>query len=218
MSSLKPLQLYHRGPGPNPWKVVTILEELKLPYVLVKVDDVKGKDYLAINPNGRVPALVDPNTKVTTWESGSNIDYLIDTYDQDHKISFGSSPEKFLARNWAHFQMSGQGPYFGQKAWFTRYHPEKVPSAIARYDKEIERILGVIELHLETTGQQYLVGGKASYADLMFVTWNDLIPIIKEPGFDFNTKFPATYAWYERLGARESVQKTRAAKSKATAA
>ncbi|KAF2167554.1 hypothetical protein M409DRAFT_22359 [Zasmidium cellare ATCC 36951] len=219
MSSLKPLKLYHKGAvRPNPWKVVAILEELDLPYELVKVEDIKGKEYLAINPNGRVPALVDPNTSVTTWESGSKIDHFIETYDQDHKISFGTSPEKFLARNWAHFQMSGQGPYFGQKAWFSRYHPETVQSAIDRYGNEIERILGVIELHLATTGQQYLVGNRVSYADLMFVSWNDLLPLLKGADFDYKGKFPKTFEWNERLATRESVQKTRAGKSKAMAA
>lgn len=56
--------------SPNPWKVVIVLEELALPYTLVKVTDVKSKDFLSLNPNGRVPALEDPNTNITTWEVG----------------------------------------------------------------------------------------------------------------------------------------------------
>ena len=80
---------------------------------------IKEEPYISVNPNGRVPAIEDPNTGVTLWESGAIIEYLMDTYDKDGKLHYTNSPEKFTQLSWMHFQMSGQGPYFGQKAWFT---------------------------------------------------------------------------------------------------
>lgn len=79
----------HAG-TPNPWKVLMILEELKLPYEpkLVDLADLKKEPYESINPNGRVPALEDPNTGITIWESGAILEYLVDTYDKEHTISF----------------------------------------------------------------------------------------------------------------------------------
>lgn len=99
-----------------------------------------------------------------------------------------------------------------------QYHPEKIPSAIDRYAKEIERVLGVIEFHLQSTGYQYLVGNKATYADLMWIPWNDLIPFLMGPGFDFKEKFPMTFDWIKRLGAKDAVQRMRMAKAKAISA
>lgn len=104
---------------PNPSKVLIILEELNLPYETswVELDGLKQKPYTDVNPNGRVPAIVDPNNDITLWESGAIIQYLIDTYDKDNKISYSIFPEKYLTQQWSFFQASGQGPYFGQAAW-----------------------------------------------------------------------------------------------------
>lgn len=113
MSSLKPITLYSHAAGPNPWKVAIILEELGVPYHNV-FPKVKEEPFLSINPNGRVPAIEDPNTGITLWESGAIITYLIDNYDKDEKISYKSTPEKYLSDQWLAFQISGQGPYFGQ--------------------------------------------------------------------------------------------------------
>ncbi len=79
---------------------------------------IKQKPYTDVNPNGRVPSIKDPNTGITLWESGAIIDYLIDTYDKEGKLSYTEFPQKYEQRCWEHFQMSGQGPYFGQLAWF----------------------------------------------------------------------------------------------------
>jgi glutathione S-transferase len=77
----------------------------------------------SLNPNGRVPAITDPNTSLTLWESGAIVEYLLATYDPSQTLSYPSSPNKFLTQSWLHFQTSGQGPYFGQRAWFVFYHP-----------------------------------------------------------------------------------------------
>jgi glutathione S-transferase len=113
MSSLKPITLYSHAGGPNPWKVAIVLNELGVPYNST-FPKVKEQPYLSINPNGRAPAIEDPNTGITLWESAAIVKYLIDTYDKDGKISYSSSPEKYLQDQWLAFQISGQGPYFGQ--------------------------------------------------------------------------------------------------------
>ncbi|GAP92818.2 putative glutathione S-transferase [Rosellinia necatrix] len=114
--SLKPIKAYGKG-GPNPPKVIMILEELGLPYEIedVQFADVKKPEYLAVNPNGRLPAIYDPNTDLTLWESGAIVEYLVETYDKDNKISFPrGSNESYLTKQWLYYQTTGQGPYYGQ--------------------------------------------------------------------------------------------------------
>ena len=71
--------------------------------------ELKKPPFEALNPNGRVPAIEDPNTGMTLWESGAIIEYLLETYDKDNKLSYTKAPEKFEQKCWLHFQMSGQG-------------------------------------------------------------------------------------------------------------
>lgn len=95
-----------------------VLEELGIPYnqKLMDMGDLKKPPFEKINVNGRVPAIEDPNTGITLWESGAIIEYLAETYDTKHNLTITTSPDKFLVKQWLHFQMSGQGPYFGQAA------------------------------------------------------------------------------------------------------
>jgi glutathione S-transferase len=150
-ANLLPIQLWGRR-GPNPPKVTMILEELGLPYEHMAIDfaDVKQPAYTAINPNGRLPAIRDPNNgDLTLWESGAIIDYLTERYDTDRRLSFApGSSEAYHARQWLFFQTTGQGPYFGQATWFKMYHREKVPSAFERYLGEVKRVSGVLEAYL----------------------------------------------------------------------
>lgn len=97
--------------GPNPWKVAIILEELGLKYDTKIMDftELKKDPFEKINPNGRVPAIEDPNTGINLWESGAIIEYLLETYDTENKLSYTKAPEKFQQLQWLHFQMSGQG-------------------------------------------------------------------------------------------------------------
>lgn len=77
---------------------------------VIEYGDMKKDPYESINPNGRVPAIEDPNTGVSLWESGAIIQYVVDTYDKDHKLSYGDkSPEKHQLNQWLMYQMSGQG-------------------------------------------------------------------------------------------------------------
>lgn len=104
--SIKPIEI-HGKHGPNPPKVRMIAEELGIPYNLhdVQFSDVKGPEFTKLNPNGRMPAIVDPNTDLTLWESGAIIEYLVDKYDKDNKVSFpAGSKEAYLAKQWLYFQ------------------------------------------------------------------------------------------------------------------
>ncbi|OTA60392.1 glutathione S-transferase [Hypoxylon sp. EC38] len=202
---VKPIRLWMAPPGPNPWKVVLILEELRIPYEIesIRFEHIKRKPFIGLNPNGRVPAIEDPNTDLVLWESGAIINYLVEQYDKSQLISYSTLKEKNHCNQWLHFQMSGQGPYFGQAGWFTVLHHEKLPSAIERYRNEVRRIHGVLDGWLE--GRQWLVGDKMTYADLAFTTWNDRSDDILECAPEDKFKgFPNVQAWHERMTQRPS--------------
>ncbi|KAI0898663.1 glutathione S-transferase [Annulohypoxylon nitens] len=94
--------------------------------------------------------------------------------------------------------MSGQGPYYGVAGWFIHLHPEKVPSAIDRYTKQVRRVLGVVDGLLE--GKQWLVGDKMTYADMAWVPWNDRVDTsLNVPGPNKFDGFPNVKAWHERM-------------------
>ncbi|KAL6703582.1 Transcriptional regulator ure2 [Coniothyrium glycines] len=213
---LQPITVYGKT-GPNPPKVIMILEELGLPYTInpVSFPDLKQPAYLAINPNGRMPAIQDPNTGLTLWESGAIIEYLVERYDVQRKISFAAgSNEGYLVRQWLFFQVSGQGPYYGQAAWFTRYHAEQLESAKTRYYAEIERVTAVLETHLAAQEQQHgttsdgpwLVGGRLSFADVAFVPWQQMARVFFGDAVDLR-RFTRVAGWVDRMLEREAVGK-----------
>ncbi|OQE25170.1 hypothetical protein PENSTE_c006G07920 [Penicillium steckii] len=217
--AILPIKLYGGILGPNPLKVGIILTLLELPFESVPVDfaDVKGPEYEAINPNGRLPSIHDPNTGLTIWESGAIIEYIIERYDSEEprKLSFTPrSAEAELARSFLHLQVSGQGPYYGQAYWFKNYHAEKVPSAVERYVNEAKRVTGVLDKWLgkqkETYGNNiadgpWLVGNKFSYADVAFIPWQKAALTLANEGFDEN-EFPHAKEWFERMTTKESVK------------
>ncbi|KAL1601010.1 Transcriptional regulator ure2 [Nothophoma quercina] len=211
-SSLKPITIYGKH-GPNPPKVRMLVEELGLPYELIDTQfpDLKKPDFLALNPNGRMPAIHDPNTNLTLWESGAIIEYLVEKYDTEHHLSFpAGSNEAQLARQWLYFQVSGQGPYYGQAMWFTKFHSEQLASAQDRYYREIERVTSVLNGHLQKQEKgadgPWLVGGKFSYADLAFVPWQVTINIALQGKFDLSP-YTEVKGWLERLQARAAIKK-----------
>ncbi|KAJ5474496.1 hypothetical protein N7475_004062 [Penicillium sp. IBT 31633x] len=206
---MKPITLYSHAIGPNPWKVAIVLESLGLPYETIFVDfkDVKQPPYVDINPNGRLPAIIDPNNGTQLWESGAIVHYLIETYDLDHEISYDSSPERFLTQQWLHFQATGQGPYYGQLGWFVRQTENQIV-AVERYTNEVRRVTGVLDKAL--SGRQWLVGDKCTFADLAFVPWQNMIGMMfqdKSVEEDFACCFPNVQAWMERMKKRPAVIK-----------
>ncbi|KAI0659285.1 glutathione S-transferase C-terminal-like protein [Cubamyces menziesii] len=210
-SSGKQFTLYGDVAGPNPLKVAIVLEELGLEYDVVSVDifknEHKGPEYTKLNPNGRLPTLVDhSNGDFTIWESGAILLYLAEKYDKEHKLSVADEGDKFHLIQWLFFQASGQGPYFGQAVWFMRYHPEKIPSAIERYQKEILRVLGVLESVLSK--QEWLVGGKLTIADLSFIPWNGAAIDFVLAGVEsvnVEKEYPSVYKWHKKLTQRSAV-------------
>lgn len=181
-----------------------MFEELGLNFDIksFRFDDVKKPPFININPNGRVPAIEDPNTDITLWESGAIYQYLIEQYDTEHRLSYTTLKERHLCNQWLHFQMSGQGPYYGQASWFRHLHPEKYPSAIERYDNEIRRILGVLEtvLAAKPADAQWLVGDKMTFADMAFAPWNfRLSEVLTQPWDEVWAGFPHVRAWHERM-------------------
>ncbi|KAF2244525.1 glutathione S-transferase domain-containing protein [Trematosphaeria pertusa] len=209
MTDIQPIKLWLTPPGPNPYKVLVILEELSLPYEIIsfKFDDVKKPPFVTLNPNGRVPAIEDPNTGLTLWESGAIILYLVEQYDTQGRLTHGDKVvERNLERQWLMFQMSGQGPYFGQAAWFNILHPERIPSAMARYSAEVRRILSILDGHLATS--PYLVGDKLTYADFSFIPWNSMVDIL--PGESKEEVFKGyknVVRWQDSIMARDSWKK-----------
>lgn len=211
VDQLKPIRVWGHM-GPNPPKVVMILDELGVPYNTEKVPlaDIKKPEYLAINPNGRLPSIYDPNTGITLWESGAIVEYLIERYDHSHRLSFPpGSAEAYHAKQWLFFQVSGQGPYYGQYGWFRLYAPEEIPVAIDRYAKEINRVTSVLEGHLskQKEGQEWLVGGKCSYADIAFIGWQITIARAIKPEEYNIDHYPHVKAWLARMTEREGTKK-----------
>ena len=100
--------------------------------------------------------------------------------------------------------MSGQGPYIGQKGWFERFHPEKLPSAIERYSNETKRIIQVIDTHLAKKDTAYLVGDKITYADLMLLPYFRALGVAFAPEIDTSV-WKSYTAWLERMYARPAV-------------
>ncbi|KAI0147592.1 glutathione S-transferase [Xylariaceae sp. FL1272] len=204
-----PIKVWITPPGPNPWKAVFLFEELGLNYEIssFSFEQVKKPPFININPNGRVPAIEDPNTGITLWESGAIYQYLAEVYDTENRLSYDTLKERHLCNQWLHFQMSGQGPYFGQAGWFTHLHPEKIPSAIERYTKEIRRVLGVLETALagKPADSQWLVGDKMTFADMAFFPWNArLNDVLSVPWDDVWKETPHVRAWHEKMAALPS--------------
>ncbi|KAF2022713.1 glutathione S-transferase [Setomelanomma holmii] len=192
------------APGPNTSKVIVILEELAIPYHIHSFSfaDVKKKPFIDINPNGRAPAIQDPNTDITLWETGAITQYLIEQYDTKKKLTYTDLIRRSHLNQYLMYQVSGQVPYFGQLGWFSVFHYENLPSAIERYQNETRRILSVLEGLLE--GKDWLVGDKITFADLAFLPYNDRVWFLGVPAEERWNGFPNVKGWHERMTPRKS--------------
>ena len=218
-SQFQPIKVLGKG-GPNPSKIAIILEELGLLYevVIVPLSDIKKLEYTAVNPNGRLPSIQDPNTGIILWESGAIVEYLIEIYDKEHNLSFApGTPEHFHAKQWLFFQTTGQAPYFGQAAWFKKFHHEHLPSALDRYVNEVNRVCHVLEGWLAKQKDSYggitdsdgpwMVGNRLSYADLAFIQWQRVIAMVLEKDEYDEDKYPEMKAWLDKMISRKAVAK-----------
>ena len=191
---------------PNGWKISVMLEELGIPYQLHAVNlganEQKSAGFLAMNPNGRIPVIVDSDADdFVVFESGAIMMYLA---DKCGKLAGNNAREKSQVLQWLMFQMGGVGPMMGQANVFFRYFPEKIQPAIDRYQNEGRRLLTVLDTRLEN--RDFLVGegrGEYSLADIANWCWAHTH---EWSGVDI-TGLENLKAWIERIRARPAVQK-----------
>jgi GSH-dependent disulfide-bond oxidoreductase len=202
------MDLYTFG-TPNGQKIPILLEELGIPYNVKKIDISKGEqntpEFRKINPNGKIPALVDGDT--TVFESVAILIYLAEKYK---KFLPEHGPARYETLQWCLFQAAGVGPMLGQFGHFKVFAKEKIPYAIERYQNEVLRLFGVLEEQLSKN--QYLAGDQYSIADMTTYPWLLGYTLFYKEKIDAE-KFPSINRWMAEIGARPAVQKgLRAAK------
>ena len=200
----QPIDLYY-GPTPNGWKVSIMLEETETPYNLIPVDITAGDqfkpDFLAISPNNKMPAIVDPQgiegQPLSLFESGAILLYLAEKTGQ----FIPKQPrDRYAVIQWLMFQMGGVGPMLGQTHHFRQYAPEKIPYAIDRYTNEATRLYRVLEKQLS---QVEYIAGEYSIADMAIFPW-----IISHEKQGQNlADYPHLQRWFEAINQRPAVQR-----------
>jgi GST-like protein len=194
----------HTWTTPNGRKVSVMLEECGLPYRVFKVDIGKNEqfkpEFLAINPNNRIPAIVDPQgpdgKPLKLFESGAILIYL--SGKTGGRFLPASDRGKYVALQWLMFQMGGVGPMFGQAHHFLRAAPEQVPYGIERYTKETRRLYGVLNTRL---GEAAFLADEYSVADIATFPWVARHEWHKVALEDF----PHVKRWYDTIAARPAV-------------
>ncbi|RZO64715.1 MAG: glutathione S-transferase [Sandaracinaceae bacterium] len=187
---------------PNGWKASIALEELALPYETRALDlmqgDQKDAAYLAINPNGRIPAIVDHDEDdFAVFESGAVLMYLA---EKTGRLLPTEPKARSRVIQWLMFQMGGVGPMMGQANVFFRYTPEKIPYAIERYQRESRRLFEVLDGQLaerEWLAGDYSIADIANYAWVHTYSWSG----VSVEGL------PHLKAWLERIRHRPAVQR-----------
>ncbi len=187
---------------PNGYKISIALEELALPYKLIALDlakrEQKTPEFLAINPNGRIPAIVDHDADdFAVFESGAILVYLA---EKTGKLMPSDAKGRSRVLQWLMFQMGGVGPMMGQANVFYRYLPEKIPAAIDRYQGESKRLFRVLDGHLKD--HEYLAGGY-SIADIANWAW---VRTHRWSGVDIGD-LPHLRRWRDQIRARPAVQR-----------
>jgi GSH-dependent disulfide-bond oxidoreductase len=192
----------YTAPTPNGWKVSIVLEELELPYAAYLIEILEGEQkkpwFVAINPNGRIPAIVDRGAgDFAIFESGAILIYLA---EKTGRLMPTDTKGRSLVLQWLMFQMGGVGPMMGQTNVFFRYFPEKIQPAIDRYQNETRRLLGVLDLRLRD--HEYLAG-EYSIADIANWSW---VRTHKWSGIEID-QLPNLQRWLTRIAARPAAQK-----------
>ncbi|KAK9463304.1 glutathione S-transferase [Lipomyces oligophaga] len=205
--------LYSHPVGPNGWKVAQVLCELGLEYETIMKDfgdvenGMKTPEFEAINPNGRIPVLIDHSAgDLIIWESGAIILYLVKKYDPEHKLYPASLEEQALVDTWFFFQMTTYGPYTGQAVWFKVLTGNENPKASERYVGEVHRMCKVITKQLEKPDSKgWLVLGKCTIADLSFLQWTRFLYRLE---IDIAKEYPTMNSWVEAMLAFPGVKKS----------
>ncbi len=210
-----PIELYY-WPTPNGWKISIMLEECALPYAVRPVDISKGeqfaREFLAISPNNRIPAIVDPvgpgARPISVFEFGAILQYL---GRKTGKFYPREERARVAVEEWLFWQMGGLGPMAGQANHFRRYAPEQLSYAIDRYTNEVNRLFGVMNKRL--AGRDFL-SGRYSIADMACVGW---VRLAERMGQDLG-QFPDLKRWFETIRARPAVKRAFAIRIDAAAA
>ena len=194
-------------PTPNGHKVHIALEELGLPYTVIAVDIGKGdqfrSEFLAITPNHRIPAIVDPDgpggRKLALCESAAILIYLSEK--AGGRLIPSDPAGRYTCLQWMMFQMGGVGPMFGQYNHFANYALEKIPYAIERYSNEVQRLHRVLDKRLAET--PWLAGDEYSMADIIMFPW------IRNPQRRniVLADYPNVQRWHDTIAARPAVQR-----------
>ncbi|KAH6889813.1 glutathione S-transferase [Thelonectria olida] len=214
------ITLYTVG-TPNGIKASILLEELGLDYKVypIRMSENEQKEpwFLEINPNGRIPAITDKFTdgeQIRIFESGAILQYLVDRYDPEHKVSYPyGSREHWETTGWLMWQMGGLGPMQGQANHFKRYAPEKIDYGINRYVNETRRLYRTMETQLEKSTSGFLVGDKLTIADVSCWGW---VASHKWSGIDIE-EFPKLKKWLYTLLERPGFEAGRNVPGKHTA-
>ncbi len=204
------IQLYS-FPTPNGVKASIALEEMGLPYeahlVTLSDSDVKSPEFLSLNPNNKIPALIDPNgpdgAPIAMWESGAILIYLA---EKTGKFIGKTEADKYNAIKWVMFQMGGLGPMFGQLGYFSKFAGAQIedPRPKERYVAEAKRLLTVLEGELS---DRDWIAGDYSIADMAIAPWLralDFYGVKEVLGWDAMKAVPA---YLDRFVARPAVQK-----------
>ncbi|WP_288254312.1 glutathione binding-like protein [uncultured Hydrogenophaga sp.] len=200
----------HSWATPNGHKVHIMLEECgqqlgrdwQVHAVNIGAGDQFKPDFLAISPNNKIPAIIDPNgpggQPISLFESGAILVYLASKFD---RFLPKGDRERFKVLEWLMFQMGGVGPMLGQAHHFRLYAPEKLEYAINRYTNEAKRLYGVMDRQL--AGQEWIAGNEYTIADIAIFPW---LRSWQNQGIDW-ADFPNLKVWFDRIAARPAVQR-----------
>jgi len=206
------LQLYSL-PTPNGVKVSIMLEETGLPYEVHLVDfnkdDQKTPEFLSLNPNGKIPAIIDPNgpggKPLGLFESGAILQYLA---EKTGKLLPQDPARRYETIQWLHFQMGGIGPMFGQVGFFHKFAGKEIADKrpLDRYVNESKRLLGVMEVRL--AGRQWFMDDEYTIADISMLGWvRNLIGFYGARDLVAFDSLKHVPAWFDRGLARPAVKR-----------
>lgn len=192
----------YTAPTPNGYKASITLEELDLPYQVHDINILEGDqhkpEFLALNPNGRIPVIVDRDAEdFAVFESGAIMIYLAEKVG---RLLPDDVKGRSLVMQWLMFQMSGVGPMMGQANVFYRYFPEKIQIVIDRYQTEVKRLFGVLDKRLQTN--EYLAGDY-SIADIANFSW---VRTHRWSGVEIGD-LPNLQRWQDLIAQRPAVQR-----------
>jgi GST-like protein len=201
-----PMIEVYSWPTPNGHKIHIMLEECGLAYrahpVNIGTGDQFRPEFLAISPNNKIPAIVDPDgpegKPISLFESGAILLYLA---SKTGKLLPESITGRYEVLEWLMFQMGGVGPMLGQAHHFRIYAPEKIEYAVNRYTNEAKRLYGVMDKRLAKS--KYIAGAEYSIADIAIFPW---LRSWKNQGIDW-ADYPHLKGWFDEIAARPAVQR-----------